>query len=514
MNTNRLMIACGCIFHLFLSGCLEEKEPDVRFSFNSPRPNEIIFNTTPIGFTLPSSFTGTVEVQVDGKVIGSAAAPPYRFDWSTRDRADGNYSLLAVATSQDGQRQETIQEVVVRNNLLTFNVPARQIPAGMRAYVFISDAMGKVIAWQEFKNNSSVIIPGPEDFNGSSFMVSEAYLASPDYLQVYSVSEMNRGEWTLTPSDLKPPFVGEINISSESTPASLYYVSASGDFGFVHQQAGDLVLATNRTPSQLFIRDVGQAVNQYTLLKNVNVGSSLSFPFSQLSKPLTHKVVPLSDPGVISTRVRLYGFPKAGDPDEYYPLGVFFRNGQEIDIEFPDKEFEWLGSESYYRNKQVRLYSFQPDRMHDFKTLNAQIYVSSPDGQRVDLSTYGDFDMYMAAWMYFSEQTGAFGSWLMIGPPGRNQQLRLPILPNEILQQIPAVKINQLNYTGSIQVSDYGSIKGYFDYRQFVATHGIAGPYKFGNAWKEQLFTESGFTGGRISIPEPAMLVEHLKIVQ
>jgi hypothetical protein len=504
----------GWIFVLLLASCLEEKEPQVSFSFNSPRPGELIWNTTTVQFTAPASFTGHIDVRLGGQLIGSASNPPYQFQWNTREWQDGNYTLTAVATSADGSKQETLQEVTIRNNLLDMQVAANHIPSGIKAFIFLSDASGNTLAMEELKNNSHVVITGPESFNESTFNLSEVYLISPGYLQVYTISELPRGSWNLTSFDPDAPAIGAIEVKAETTPAHVYYVSSSGDSGFLHQEEADIFLSTNKTISQLFVREVGKPINNYTIFKNIKVGSSLTFPLQQVVTPMKSQRVSLSDPNLVSTRVKLYGFPRTEDHEENYSLGVYFRNGNEIAIEYPEKEFERLGSESYYRNKQIRMYSFQPDKMYDFKTLNAQIYVSTPDGRRLDLSTYGDFDMYMASWMFYSEQTGAYASWLFIGPPGRSQQLKLPTLPYEIVQNISLIKTNQLTFTGIIQVSDYAGINGYFDYRQYVSKFSIAGVYKFGFAWKEQLFTESGFTGGRTNKIEVPMLAEHLKIVQ
>jgi hypothetical protein len=159
------------------------------------------------------------------------------------------------------------------------------------------------------------------------------------------------------------------------------------------------------------------------------------------------------------------------------------------------------------------MYCFHPGKTYDFQTLKAEIEVSSPDGKLVDLATFGDFDIYAASWFYFDEFTRGYGSWLLIGPPNRSQQLKLPYLPAVVIGLVPSVKINELSFTEVIQVSEYAPLKGYSAYVDFVSKNGIAGPYKFGNTWKEQLFAESGFTSGRTRAIEVPMLVEKLKIV-
>jgi hypothetical protein len=497
----------------FLDSCQEEKEPTLSFSFGNLSSGQTVWNITPVDFITQSSFNGTIEVKVDGQAIGNLSQSPYQFNWNTRTLTDGIYTLVAVATSANGETQEIKQDVIVRNTLLIFDVAVDQIPFGLRAFIFLSDASGNIIAQSEFKNGDHVELPGSENFNDASFMVNEAYVAYPNYLQVYSVGEMTRGPWTLNTLDESPSFVGSIELKSDVTN-SFFYVSASGDSKIIRENSGNILLATTKSPSQLFLRQLNTPDNKYALLKNVNVGTSLSFPVDTITTPLQSIGVSLSDSKFVSARVKLFGFPEAENYSEYYPLGDFLYNTKEFKIEYPEKEFAAIGSESSYRNKQIRLYSFHPNKTHDFQTLKAEIDVSSSDGKWVDLATFGDFDIYAASWFYFDEFTRGYGSWMMIGPPNRSQRLRLPDLPDEVIKLVPSVKTKELSFTGAIQVSEFAQLNGYSAYCKFVSKNGIAGPYKFGNPWKEQLFAGSGFTSGRISAMEVPMLVEKLKIVE
>ncbi|MEQ1586406.1 MAG: Ig-like domain-containing protein [Cyclobacteriaceae bacterium] len=498
-------------FAWLITACLEEKEISLPFSFNEPRPGQTIWNNTEIVFSVPSEFKGSIDVQSNGQSIAIATSAPYQITWNTNSLPDGDYKLLAVATSHAGEKTECTVDVIIRNTLLTLDVPDQHIVPGMQSFIFLSDNDGYTIAKEELKNGEHVELKS-EEFNGSTFTVNEVYLRYPCGLQVFSVTEMKRGVWTLNKAEQYPAFVGSIEVKSETTPLSTYYLSASGDSDFIDEQNDAIILATTQSSTKLFVRDVGHAINRYTIQNNVNIGALLNFPFSEVTKPLKTLSTSLSDPDLIGARVRLFGFPNVENFNEYYPLGVFFLKDKEIKIEYPE-EFMEIGSESYYRNKRVRLYSFHPRNKFDFKTLNAQIYISTKDEQTVDLATFGEFDIYMSSWYYFNEQTNSSASWVMIGPSGRSQKLSVPDLPYEINERVPNIKANQLMYAGAIQVSDYAAINGYTEYLQFISGNGIDGPYKFGRAWKEQIFTESGHTPGRSRSREVPMLVEMLKIV-
>ena len=510
---NTLRYGIYMLLIVFLVSCQEEKETDLLFSFATPQEGQSIWNTTLVQFNLPSSFSGSIELKLGAQTIGTITQSPYQFNWNTRALPDGDYTLLAVATSSNGEKQEIMQRVIVRNNLVTLDVAANQIPSGMRGFIFLSDAGGNIISQTEFKNGDRIAMKGPEKFNDPTFMINEAYVTYPNYLQVYSVGDINRGRWTLNTPESGPSFVGSIQVKSENASNTIFYVSASGDADFIRENSNNLLLATTKSPSQLFMREVKDFDNKYALIKNVNAGSSLTFPIEKITTPLQTLKIALPDPKLISARVKLFGFPQADTFAEFYRLGDFFQNSDQIEIEYPEKEFASIGSESYYRNDKVRLYSFNPNKLYDFKTLKAEVDVASTDGKLVSLATYGDFDIYSVSWMYFDEFTRGFGLWSMIGPTARSQNLTLPNLPVEISNLVPVVKTNELMFTGAVQVSDYTALNGYASYVDFIRQYGIAGPYKFGNAWKEQLFTESGFTSGRTRSADVPMLVEQLKIV-
>jgi hypothetical protein len=503
------------LFGFYLISCRDEREQDLSFAFGNLKKDQIVWNSIKIDFITPSSFgNGTIELKIDGHSIGNVSQPPFQFTWNTHSQSEGTHQLVAVATSGDGIKQQIEQDVIVRNKLLTFNVAPDQIPVGLRAFIFLSDASGRIIAQSEFKNGDHIELAGSEAINDETFLVNEAYLAYPNYLQVYSVSEIARGTWSLNVEDKIPSYVGSIELKSQVTNSFFYVSACGGDSDYIRENSGNILLATTISPGRLFLRQLNTPDNKYALLKNVKAGTSLSFPVDEIITPLKSIELSLSDPKFISARVKLFGFPQTENYSEYYPLGDFLYNTKEIKIEYPDKEFASIGSESYYRNKQIRLYSFQPDKINDFRTVRAEIELSSSDNKIVDLATFGDFDMYAATWFYFDEYTRGYGSWMLIGPPNRSQRLRLPDLPAEIIQLVPSVKTEELSFTGAIQVSEFTRINGYSDYTKMVAHEGIAGPYKFGNAWKEQIFTETGFTGGRISAVEVPMLVEKLKIVK
>jgi hypothetical protein len=499
---------------LLFINCTKEEAAITSFSFKSPVVDEQIWNTSSISFNVPTSFNGAIEVSIDGNSIGVIENSPYSLELNTQNYQDGLHTLSAKTISSAGDLQEINERVEIKNTMLVINID-NEIPSDISVFIFINDANGKLVLQQELKNNSHVEIRNPIDFNDRKFFVSEAHVAPPGYLQIYSFSEMTRGRWKITPNVNTPNILGSIEVKSETPPPSVFFVSSSGgDYDFIDSYTPNVVLSTNKTPSRLFIRDVDQVENKYTLINDVNVGAKYNFPLESVNGVLKAETITLDDASIVSSRVRLYGFPTSESYNEYYPLGVFFRSNKKLKIEYPENEFQLIGSESYFRDNQIRLYSFKPNKLYDFKPLKAEINVSTDDNKVIDLSTFGEFDIYLTTWMYFNEKLDAYASWQMIGPSGRNQKLELPVLPREIVTSVSNIKFDQLLYAGVVQLSDYEGINNYSEYLNFVSIHGLAGPYQFGRAWKEELFTQSGFTSGRVQHVEVPMLAEQLKIVE
>lgn len=505
-----LTVVSGLVW-FFITSCNDEPEGDGVVSFQEPKQNQQVWNTTPVSLSIPRDFNGSVDVTANGQLIANFNSEPFQVEWNTRTWADGDYTLVATAIDPDGKQTKAQVTVQVRNTLLTGSVPQQHIPENGRAFILISDNAGKTLAFQELVNNETYTITGPENFDGPTMTVTEVYLVPPRLFQAFSITEVKRGKWALNQA-YEPQFVGSIQVQSDVQPNETYFVSTSGDYDFLDSENPAITLSTTTTNSNIFVREVGLENNRYAFLTEMNGGSKFSVPLNSISLPLKKISVPITDPDVISARVQLYGFSQPNQYDEHYPLGYFFRTGSEVRIDYP-AEFLYVGSESYYRNRDIRMYAFDPKKLFDFKTLNAQVYVSSKDERVVELATYGDFDIYMISWYFYQEATNSSASWVLIGPSGKSQIIRLPDVPQEISSLVPYIKTRELQFTGVTQVSEFGIAASYDQYLTYVSQHGIAGPYKLGLTWKEQLFTKSGRTAGRLGQSEPKMLVEMLKRV-
>lgn len=500
---------------LLVSGLLlqcRENEQPISFAMRYPFSGEVVWNTISVDFQLPLNFEGTVQLYANDLLLATSAVRNAAIEWDTRSVPDGPCRLRAVATSADGEESEAYAEVVVRNTLLQWQTPSHHLSSGQRAFIFLTDGEGKVIDSQEIENGEPVKMMGRDGFSEGHFMVNEAYLFAPGYVRIFSVRSVPRGSWTLNGDNQSSPTTYTIQVKTDPLPSSVYYVSASGDADFLRQENNGILLSPTQSPSRVFLREIGKQTNKYALVNGVSSGSLLTFPVSEITKPLKREVVKLADHYMEGGRIKLYGFSHHNQFTEHYPLGLFFRQQQQINLEYPENEFDAIGSESYYRTAQIRLYSFHPTKHFDIQTINAQVDMSSADGKVVNLATYGQFDVYATSWLYFDEETEASASWMIIGASGKSEVLRLPEVPDELVQLLSLIKFRSLEHVGMVQVSDYETTS-YAEYLQLISHKGISAPYEFGRMWKEQQFTQSGFTGGRAQGKGAPMLVEALGIV-
>lgn len=497
---------------IFLFSCEEEKTLG-HFTIEYPTSGQVVWNTIPVKLSLPPGFMGSIELRIDNQQVAAGASSAAPINWNSRNFSEGAHQLRAIATASSGETFEASAEIVVQNRLLELNVPAQHLQGGQQAFLFLSDSQGEIIQQIELHNGDHVILEGPETFNEPTFTVNEVYLNAPWYLQAFSIRGAKRGQWALNNANHFPGFVGSVQIQSTVPSSSVYYVSTSGDSDFLRNESDNIVLATTQNTGQLFVREVGNSVNKYQIIKNVQAGTTLNIATDAMQETLTQQQLTLPEPYQEGGRVRLYGFTEDEKFNEYYPLGVFFRHQQQITLEFPLNKFASIGSESYYRTRQVKLYSFHPRKLYDIALLNAEVKIDSPDGKSVDVATFGEFDVYATSWAFYDDVTKAGAAWIMIGPSGKSERLALPRLPDAIKRLVYQIKYDELYSSRTIQVSDYET-KSYEEYLALVAREGISGPYRFGRPWKEQLFTESGFTSGRAKSKNDQMLVEMLKVTQ
>ncbi len=503
---------CWFIILLVIS-CKKDSEivPDI--FFENLKDNAVVWNTISLELGVPDpSRIDRIEVFIGADLLVTLHQPPYSLSWNTREKEDGTYVLQATRTDHQGLQISTSLTITVRNLLLSVIVPPDQLSTTngiQRGFLFLSDRDGKTIVSTEYMNSDTVKIPAPQDFQDGIFTLNEAYTSNGSYLQVVSFQEVPRGKWTLAIDRKANPAVGDITLNFTVPAEDTYYISCNGGYQFLNKDEDLVKLNLSKSPSKLFIREVGRPVNYYKIMDDLSPGPH-DVSLSDVTHSLSKVKATVLFSSVQTARVTLYGFPIANQFDEYYELGQFFYHDGDFDVAYPGTDFPVYGSNSHYRNSLLIMDAFHPDKLFDFTPLQAEVNFRETEKFTVAVATYGDFETYAIGWGYNDNQQGSELSWTMIGANGRNQTVKLPELPSTIGSAVPKVSLGSAYFFNSLQVANYGISDDYASYLEFISAHGYSAPFRFGNAWKEQLFFGSGTTGGRNDQLEPLPLHELL----
>lgn len=437
-------------------------------------------------------------------LIGSRHQFPYEFDLNTNVIADGDYTLRAISAHLPTAEVK----ISVRNKLLVTKVDNNHLPAGTRGFLFLSDKEGTTYSSVEFKNGDDINL-SKEDFQFENFTLSEVYVKGTRTLSIYSFQEVPRGEWTLLKANETPAIINTIAVDFTDISSAYYYVSSSGDAEFLYGKSS-LNLNINKSPTKLFIREFNNPINHYKIADNLNAEGRQVISLFDITTPLSVEKIKLKDGTNKRGTIRLYGFPAEGNTKEYYTLGNFFSKNGEIAIEYPGNAFPVYGSASFYKDDNITINSFQMGKKSELLPLTVEVDFKSSASLTATIATFGEIDAFAATWAYFNEKSNASAYWTMIGPPGRSQVIKLPELPMQVRMAAQDVSIDELQFSNTLEVTDYGIAKDYPTYLRYISKNSLSGPYAFGESWKEQLFIKSGNTHGRTNGQSVQSLSERL----
>jgi hypothetical protein len=140
--------------------------------------------------------------------------------------------------------------------------------------------------------------------------------------------------------------------------------------------------------------------------------------------------------------------------------------------------------------------------MSDLSPLKAEVDFKSNGPLSASIGTFGDIQTYNATWAYANDKLGISAYWAMVGSSGQSQTITLPELPTNVRTAASGVNITDLQFSNTLEVSNFGIATDYASYIKYISLNSFSSPYAFGKSWKEQIFTKSGSTNGRVSASE------------
>lgn len=475
------------------ASCKESIDKPFSLQISSPQSNAVVWGTTLINLLVSGRNEEKIILFLGDSSIAQLTQPPYTYELNTKNIKDGEYILTAKLSNQQNKTQVNIS---IRNNLLVVNADKEQLSQGTRCFIFLSDQEGKTFVSTEIRNGEKINIK-KEDFAFANFTLNEAYVTGTRTIAIYSFQEVPRGEWSLLKNNNYPVTINTVSFDFTEISNDYYFMSTSGDDGFLYDR-NSIDLGINRAPTKLFIREFGKSINNFKILDNINPIGRKTISLSDVIIPLTIENTTLKGGSNKRGNVRLFGFTGNGTL-EFYNLGTFFSKNGEVKIEYPGNSFSNYGSFSFFKDDNITINSFQRTKKSDLYPLTAEVDFKSSGSQSASVATFGTHDIYAVTWTYVNHIQGISAYWSLIGPSGRGQTVKLPDLPQEVRTASLNVNIADLQFSNSLQVSDFDIATDYAGYIKFISKNSLSGPYAFGLSWKEQVFTKSGSTSGRIS---------------
>jgi hypothetical protein len=428
-----------------------------------------------------------VEVFVNGKSIASATSSPVEASWDTKTVFDGSHVIKVVAEDAEGNKEEKVLSVEVKNVLFTFPIDATFLSEFGDGWIYVSDENNSVIEVKQMKNDESLIFNTPVGYsNGKrySFHIVDYFFydyglgttASTSYGSYVDVLPgtfiINREKRTAIPS------VGKHTLFIGGCP------SFSSLFGYTISKDANLA-SYSGTPPALpdYVIPVASTLAKspadiiYFLFDNEAEMNGLNNPFlfhrvenaidntdsvvdySSLL-PMDYLATNFTD--AISSEYSLSYLRNAGD---YNSTVFLYRQSNsvmpnELHIHYPDITFpEYVTSITYENNDARYTYIKASSQVNnEFKKISANINSFSSEGDKISYSATGTFTHVAASSVvYFSDgfNSGSYDRFVF-GANNSKGEMVFPELPQEIADKYPELGTQEFVFETFILYNNTG----------------------------------------------------------
>jgi hypothetical protein len=458
-----------------LSSCSDE-EADPKdstapvISFSNLNANGIVWNTVEAELNVTDD-TGikTVEVYVDGNLVSTISGAPYEFNWDSNTVPDGNHIIKVVATDDGGNKAETQVAIIVKNTLITINVPENQVTDTedytLRQFVVLSDESGNVITYAEVQNGEKI------EMKSSSFEGEDFYLSEVRYIHdawndswrqgdVLTFPGVDRGNWVLYTQGLYTENTTQAIVNFQNAESGKSYMTSTNyDNRLAEPETAGFsqTLGLIASPSRLFIqkRESGTPTS-YRLIPSIKTGSNPAVDLSQGWLPLSSVTgsVPVGLSDVYST---LWGYPNPQDDDERYFVGEGQYNEEE------NKMVVYRPGEGFPRYEHT--YEFSKDNYFVIKSSESLEMSFTPIVHTLDIDMTNNgfnFDVTGESELSFVSfnNIGFNTQWTFAIPINANGTIVAPKMPQEVKEFLD---IPVFNFQGvqSYELFEYGAFDSY-----------------------------------------------------
>lgn len=465
------------VLALCLQACGDDEELDKNppaISFVSPQPDQGVWNTVELEIEASDpKGVESVDIYAGNDLLATLTEAPYKTSWNAGLLPDGNVTLRAVAKDPSGNVSETTITVSVRNTLVTINVADNQLysmDADLeRGFVFLSDASGSVIAFQEYTNGMVLEFEVPS-FNDERFYLTEVFVyqnPGGTWYRSWTWADIERGKnWVLINGrgGEEENYVGNAEFDFQNAAADNVYVgSVLGDDVYFDGETPQGPVRLRKSPNSLYLIRYSyldeEGPQAYGLINGIVPGNNI-VNLSSVNQPFASILLDRPD-DAIDLSVSMDGFTTAGNYSERYSVAwqLDSPDGTSTKVLYPGTAFP-----SYF----TRIEYESSNRLFSKGRRGAQVDLTIPDsevvmtfaGSTLSYSTLGQPDFVT---MRISGQREE-SNWFVVAPRATSGSIASLELPEELEQFGPPSFKQPDTYT----VYHFDNMGGYEDLKSFV----------------------------------------------
>lgn len=478
LNLFKAVIFSGLIF--MLVSCGDDESPEITddekplVSITNLSDGEIVIGKVTLDINASDNESlDRVDVYIDDQVLAERLPHPYIFEWDTKNIEDGQYNIKVVATDKVGNQSIYTKRVVVRNILLTIEVPSNFVHGSEQRFIFVSDEVGKNLGYAKLENGASIEI-GNTSFKGASFSLTEVYFYENNdkEINLRTYGDIKPGSWIIEERQEDGEFLpGDAIIKSKNADTDNYFYKFISNSGWtsLYTYNSEVPISTvnvelKNSPSHLLVAQHNLASGfpeKYKLYENISIGENDLLDLNELDEPYLSKEIQL--PGYIPnvTSVRLFGILEKDYGYEKYRIGDLYVDHGQYKIFYPNNVFsQYLTSVWHYEEDKLMIEGL----LHGIKDVAIPSHDVSAilDNNTLKYSAEGDFTFCYAAILPNKATFDGYGAWSFILPEGEDKSLALPELPDEL--KVLFGEEVEFNAYGSYGLYKIGTYEAYEDF--------------------------------------------------
>ncbi|MBT1712087.1 hypothetical protein KK062_27850 [Fulvivirgaceae bacterium PWU5] len=494
----RRFFTLACTTLALLSACSDDDSEQEPVDTDLPtvtitglQADAIVWNTVTITVAADDNEAlQQVEVQLDNTTVATETDKSFTYELNTNDLPEGRHTLTLIATDAAGNTKTQYYTFIVRNTLISIDVPENFLGADKKGFVFLSDNTGNVIVSREYENGDTLRIRSSA-FNGSEFHLTEVYVDEGDnYQELRTYTHIQRGgTWAPRPGNVQfgvtPPPAGTAYLSFNNALPDITYVVASDVEGtFVQDGLLTAALFLQRDDAKLYItrseNDPDGSMTHYLLTPPVAIGeeaNNATIDLGQVSNPLTIVNADVSAYDFSDGNLHITGLVTAGDYlNKYWIADSYLGEDGHVHYRYPGEAFGAYYSRADFYGDGYAIHNYV-NGLPDFEPLNCAIDVAINGNSLIGTITGDDIDF-----TEFRLGYDANTEWYIFTAAG-TIDVTLPALPANVLDYVSLETTGLTVSAAAIHSFDFNGYDGFLEYIR-ETDYGSHFAENFGAAYK------------------------------